>query len=57
MAQIVLCFETKRRGAVKPPYGVEVGSSYYLLVRVSPNAPNCGVYKKVTMNEYIRRGR
>ena len=57
MAKIVLCFETKSRGVVKPPNGVIVGSSYYVLVKVSPNIRNCGTYKRVTFGEFIRRGR
>lgn len=57
MAKTVLCFETRGRGVVRPPYAVQTGRSYYLLIRVSPNAPNCGIYKKVSQREYISRGR
>ena len=55
--KVVLCFETKRRGVSKPPAGVQTNGGYFLLVKVSPNAPNCGIYKKVTQREYISRRR
>ena len=53
-SNVVFCFETKRRGVVKPPSRVQSARGYYILVKVSPNAPNCGIYRKVTQATYLR---
>lgn len=55
----VICFETEKRGAVKPPFGltldIEGKTTYWTRESLSPNAPNCATYREVSQAEYIGR--
>lgn len=53
----VICFETEKRGIVEPPNGVIFKDTYWLLSKVSPNVPNCGIYDRVPMSKFIGRAR
>lgn len=51
-------FETKeRRPIAQLPEGIMTDAKYYLLVKVSPNVLGAGIYREVSMNEFISRNR